>query len=252
MSYIDLHTHPFKEYYDEPEKEIESWYSQGIKKLFFVSCDYKEMDQVIKASEKYDYIFPVLGTHPSSAAGKKDGEYLAKKITKRTVAIGEIGLDYHHPKNPPRKVQIESFISQLDVALKHNLPVIIHCRETFDDIYEILSNPKYENMQIIFHTFSGNRDWAQKLLNKNFYLSFSGVLTFKNAQETREVLKITPLEKIFFETDSPYLAPVPYRGKQNKSTYVKEVYKLASEILNIDEQKLIAQVEQNVKKVFGV
>lgn len=253
LKYSDIHTHPFKEYYDDPIKEIEKNIEQDIDKMFFVACSWEEIDEIIELTTKFiNNVFPVLGIHPSVVKNENYFDRLSKLITNKTMAIGEIGLDYYRDTNPHRDIQIKALKEQMDVAIKFNLPVMLHIREAFDDIYEIIQQPPYNNLTFIFHTFSGDAIWAQKFLDLGCYLSFSGVVTFKKAFDSKEAVKITPLDKIFIETDAPYLTPVPHRGKRNHSYYIKETYQYISNLKNIPVEKLIKAINENIFKVFNV
>lgn len=252
MKYIDIHTHPFKEYYSDPVQEVNNNIINGVDKMLFVGTSWKELPEVLKLSQQFPAnLFPVIGIHPSLAK-LEDYSNLEKYITPEVVGIGEIGLDYYWEKNPNKEVQINCFVAQLEIALKHKLPAMLHVRDAFEDVYEIISQEKYRKIKIIFHTFSGDAVWAKKFLDLGCYLSFSGVLTFKNAKNVQEAAKITPVERIFIETDAPYLTPVPYRGKRNHSYYVKHTAKFLAILKEIHLEDLLAQLSKNLKDVFGV
>ncbi|WP_051619161.1 TatD family hydrolase [[Mycoplasma] collis] len=250
---IDIHFHPFKEYYNNPTNEINASFKNGLKKIFFVSCSWSEIKEIQNEYMKHKNLFPVYGIHPSSVKNDDDYKILEKAINKDVVAIGEIGLDYHHEKNPDKKIQISSFKKQINVAKKFNLPVILHVREAFEDVYKIITNREYENIKFIFHTYSGNIEWTKKLINHpNFYFSFSGVITYKKNSQTRELIRLISSDKLFSETDAPYLPPENYRGKKNHSYYVKYVVETLALIKNIEYTEMLKIIENNVKKVFGV
>ncbi|UVD81616.1 TatD family hydrolase [Mycoplasma iguanae] len=251
--YIDLHTHIFKEYYSNPNLEAKKNILQDIEKMFFVATSWNEINEVLELSKQYPKnLFPVLGIHPSVARDTENYLELEKYITENVVAIGEVGLDYYWENNPPKDVQKRCLIQQLEVALKFNKPVILHVRDAFEDIYEIIQQTPYNKLTYIFHTFSGDATWAEKFLALGCYLSFSGVITFKNATTVRAAALVTPLDRIFTETDSPYLTPVPHRGKRNHSYYVKHVTVFLAELKGISEEELLKQMHKNVKKVFNV
>ncbi|VEU59555.1 TatD family hydrolase [Mesomycoplasma neurolyticum] len=249
----DIHFHPFKEYYKNPTYEIEKSYEKGLEKIFFVSCSWKEIDEIESEIQKHNNLFPVFGIHPSNVKKEDNFYLLEKKIHSKVVAIGEIGLDYHHPKNPEKSIQKWAFEQQLDVGLKFNLPIILHVREAFEDVYKIITKNKYKNLKFIFHTYSGNLEWTKKLLNhKNFYFSFSGVITYKKNVETRKLIRLIPNDKIFSETDAPYLTPEEHRSKINHAYYVNYVVETIALAKNIEYNKMLQIISENIKKVFGV
>ena len=141
----------------------------------------------------------------------------------------------------------------MNVALEYNLVPVLHIRDALEDAYNIITNDKYKKMNIVFHSYSGDVEFTKKCLSHdNLYFSFSGVVTFKNAKKIQDSLSLIPIDRIFCETDSPYLAPVPMRGKPNISPYVEYTYKYISNLKNIDESKLILQIRENIKKVFRI
>ncbi|QJR44355.1 TatD family hydrolase [Mycoplasma miroungirhinis] len=253
MKYIDVHTHPFLEYYDNPIEVCKNWQQEEMKLLFMVGTNFENSKETIELSSKLDFVHPIIGIHPNESNGLEDGKKLEEIITKDVIAIGEIGLDYHYDDTPSKSEQLISLISQVEVAKKHNIPVMLHIRDAMEDAINFVSRDEYKNVTFIFHSFSGTKDDVEILLkNRNIYFSISGVVTFKNAQSTQEAVKNIPLERLFVETDTPYLAPVPMRGKENKSPNVKHTYKFIASLKNISENKLIEQVETNVEKVFKV
>ena len=228
MEYIDIHTHPFKEYYDDPHEEVKKWKEMNMQYLFVNGTSKEDCIELLDLCEKENYLFPVIG-------------------------IGEVGLDYHYDDSPSKEIQKEGFISQIEVARKYNIPVVMHIRDALEDAYEIISNEKYNDMKFVFHSYSGDVAFTEKCLkHPNFYYSISGVVTFKNAKSLQNAVKIIPIDHIFCETDTPYLAPVPMRGSDNISPYVSYTYQYIAKLKNISEQELVNQIKVNVKKVFGV
>ncbi|MBU4692098.1 TatD family hydrolase [Mycoplasma zalophi] len=253
MKYIDIHTHPFKEYFEDPVQICNDWYQEEMQLLFMVGTNLNNSLETINLSSKLDFVYPIIGIHPNESNGMQDGLDLEKIITKDVIAIGEIGLDYHYDNTPSKEEQLISLISQVEVAKKHNIPVMLHIRDAMEDAIEFVFREEYKDMIFIFHSFSGNKDDVEVLLkNPNVYFSISGVVTFKNAKDTQEAVKNIPLDRIFVETDTPYLAPTPMRGKENKSPYVKYTYKFIAALKMISENTLIKQVENNVEKVFKI
>ncbi|MCU4117022.1 TatD family hydrolase [Mycoplasma zalophi] len=253
MKYIDIHTHPFKEYFEDPVQICNDWHQEEMQLLFMVGTNLNNSLETINLSSKLDFVYPIIGIHPNESNGMQDGLDLEKIITKDVIAIGEIGLDYHYDNTPSKEEQLISLISQVEVAKKHNIPVMLHIRDAMEDAIKFVFREEYKDMIFIFHSFSGNKDDVEVLLkNPNVYFSISGVVTFKNAKDTQEAVKNIPLDRIFVETDTPYLAPTPMRGKENKSPYVKYTYKFIAALKMISENTLIKQAENNVEKVFKI
>ncbi|WP_371246407.1 TatD family hydrolase [Mycoplasmopsis agassizii] len=256
LKFIDLHTHPYLEYYENPIEEVQSWIDTNeLEMIFFTGVSFKEIEEIKTMKKAFpNFVQEVLGIHPMEVKGKDDTNKLTEFISEDTVAIGEVGLDYYYKENPSKEIQFESFIAHIEIAKARNLPVVIHSRDAFNDIFEIISREEYQDVKFIFHTFSGDSFEAERFLKhvKNIYFSFSGVITFKNNHALREACKIVPLDRIFCETDTPYLTPMPFRGKPNKSPYVKYVYEKVAEVKGIDLETLVKQVRKNVKDVFNI
>ena len=153
MEYIDIHTHPFKEYYDDPHEEVKKWKEMNMQYLFVNGTSKEDCIELLDLCEKENYLFPVIGIHPTLSKGKKDGKFLASIITKDVIGIGEVGLDYHYDDSPSKEIQKEGFISQIEVARKYNIPVVMHIRDALEDAYEIISNEKYNDMKFVFHSW---------------------------------------------------------------------------------------------------
>jgi TatD DNase family protein len=196
------------------------------------------------------------GVHPHQAgeyAGRTDA---ARKAVRHAVAqhgacaVGEIGLDYHYDFSP-RDVQQEIFRAQIEVALELGLPVIIHTREATDDTFEILRDTGAGNVRGVFHCFTGDKTMAKAALDINFYLSFAGIITFPRAESIRDAASMIPLDRMLAETDSPYLAPVPHRGKRNEPAHVAEVVGKLADLRHITKDDLAAVVTRNFTALFG-
>ena len=246
---IDFHAHL------DDEKLISNL-DEIIKRAIVSNVDYiiapsinlASAKRVIKISKKFEIVLPMIGIHPSEIQNFKeknldDIENLLKK--EKVIGIGEIGLDYSYKTD--KNKQKEIFEEQVRLAEKYNLPVVIHIRNTFDDVFNILKNYK---IIPIWHSCTGNLKEIEKFLEIRGCLSFSGIITFKNAHKLREVVKVVPLERIFLETDSPYLTPEPYRGKINEPSYIKFIYQKIAEIKNIEIDELERIIENNFKKLF--
>jgi TatD DNase family protein len=210
----------------------------------------------LEIAKNEDNIFATIGIHPHDATLFNDFiELELNKLAenKKVIAIGEIGLDYYYDHSP-RELQIQVFKKQLDLAKKLDLPIIIHTRDAEDDTIDVLSEFKAKNSdsKILFHCFSGSQKLADFALSINAYISFSGIITFKKAEEIRSIVENTPIEKILVETDSPYLAPVPFRGKKNHPAFVSIVAKKVSEIKNIEESDVISITRRNTIDFFNL
>jgi len=211
-----------------------------------------EYPLLIKDNEK---IYNSLGLYPSFADKDDDEinnqlnkiENILKNKDNKLKAIGEIGLDHHYKYD--KNKQIEIFIAMLNKAKKYDLPVVIHCRNAFNALIPILKQEKHYG---VIHCFDGDREIAKKLLDLNFYLSYSGILTYKKNTYLQDTLNYMPKDKILFETDAPFLAPQNKRGKINHPSYVQYNYEFASKYLDIDLNLLIIQIEKNFKKLFKI
>ena len=246
MRYFDTHCHlDFPDYDNDRDEVIKRSEKQGVEYIINVGVNLESSKKSIKIANRYKFIFVAVGIHPSdvSQSEKKDIfeiEKLAKE--KKVVSIGEIGLDFYYNKDNKEK-QKEIFIIQLKVASENSLPVIIHQRESKEEIIEILEKMN-KNLpeKIVFHCFGEDDEFAKYCKEKNFYISFTGIITFKNASGIREVAQNFPLEKVMAETDSPYLSPSPFRGKRNEPSNVRYIIE---EIANQKKQS-IAEVAKTI------
>ncbi|MEA4115348.1 TatD family hydrolase [Mycoplasma sp. 744] len=248
IKYVDAHTHPVKEYYQNNFDVIEKAKNKGVGVMLVTGCSLKENEEVKKICQKYDYTFAVIGVHPTEVTGKNDALELEKQLDNNIVAIGEIGLDYHW--DIPKAIQKESFIAQVELAKKYNLPVVIHMRDAYEDLYEIIK--KYSDVKFMIHTYSGNLEWAKKFYNLGCYFSFSGVITYKNNKDSLEVLNWLPVERILTETDAPYLSPAQKRGQMNYSNYVIYITTYIAGIKQMSVEKFADQIVKNAKELFNL
>jgi TatD DNase family protein len=246
---IDFHTHLDDEkilpFLDEIIKRAND---AGVRLIVSPSVNLDSALKIIEISKKFENVLPMIGIHPSEIDNfqNKDLKQLEVLIKKeKIIGIGEIGLDYTYKTD--KNKQKEIFENQLHLAEKYKLPVVLHIRETFNDIFEILKNFK---IVPIWHSCTGNLEEVEKFLEYGGFISFSGIITFKNANKLREIVKIVPLERIFLETDSPYLTPEPYRGKINEPAFVKFIYQKVAEIKNIEFEEIENFIDNNFKKLF--
>jgi TatD DNase family protein len=248
---IDFHAHLDDEkilpFLDEIIKRAKD---AGVNLIVSPSVNLDSALKIIEISKKFENVLPMIGIHPSEIENFNDKNlYQLEDFIKKEkiIGIGEIGLDYTYKTD--KNKQKEIFEKQLQLAEKYKLPVVLHIRETFNDIFEILKNFK---VVPIWHSCTGNLEEVEKFLEIGGFISFSGIITFKNASRLREIVKIIPLERIFLETDSPYLTPEPYRGKINEPAYIKFVYQKVSEIKNIEIEKISNIIRNNFENLFKI
>lgn len=223
----------------------------GIVKIMLIAMNIEEIELAFRLMDKYEMLDLTAGFHPQDAhlVSESDFQKLETAInTGKIKAIGEIGLDYYWDKTH-EKVQIEVFKRQIELAMKYDLPISIHMRDATQDVYDILAS--YEGkLRGVMHCYSGSIEMAKSFIKQGFFISFGGVLTFKNARQNVEVAKEIPLEWILTETDGPYLTPHPFRGKLNEPMYVKYVGEKLSEIKEMDNFTIQSQILKNYKRLF--
>lgn len=250
---FDTHAHYDDEAFDSDREELlNSMYESGVLGIVNASADINSSLSSVKLSEKYPYIFAAVGVHPENLDDlSEDYTQQIKKIAtenKKVVAIGEIGLDYHFRSDNKEK-QMEVFESQVKLANSIDLPVIVHDREAHKDTFDILK--KYTPKGIV-HCFSGSSEMAKEVVKLGMKLGIGGVLTFKNAKTIVEVVKQIPLKYLVLETDAPYLAPVPFRGKRCNSSYIKFVAEKIAEIKNISTEEVYKETFKNALEVYNI
>ncbi|HHY21105.1 MAG TPA: TatD family hydrolase [Bacilli bacterium] len=222
--------------------------------MVVVGFDEETIQKAMALTERYDFIYAAVGWHPVDAIDMTDEhlQWLEELAAHpKVVALGEMGLDYHWDKSP-KDVQKEVFRKQIRLAKKVKLPIIIHNREASADIVAILQEEDAQEVGGIMHCFSGSVEIAEQCLAMNFYLSFGGPVTFKNAKKPKEVVKHVPLDRLLIETDCPYLTPHPFRGKRNEPAYVKYVAEEIAKLKEIDYEQLAKITTENAKKLFAI
>lgn len=224
-----------------------------IEKMITIGVDPHNLDHVMEISNKYPQVYFTQGIHPHDAkeATQVDFDKISSRsLLSKMVAVGEIGLDYHY-NNSPIDVQKQVFEKQLQLACDHDLPVVIHTREADEDTKDILRNfiPHLKRKGVL-HSFTSGRDLAEYALSEGFYLGFNGIITFKKAENVQAVVQLTPVDQILFETDSPFLTPVPHRGKENAPFYLPFVAQKVAELKGETIEKLIPIVYQNSLNCF--
>jgi TatD DNase family protein len=244
--FIDTHCHLTYEFGDDTDSVIERAKKSGVKALICATADPKDVAGAIKIAETNENIFVTVGIHPDYV-GTNAADILTDEILNhpRVIGVGEIGLDYHDGTQT-RAQQIDLFEQQLDIANKHNLPVAIHTRDAENDTAAILTD-KYNG---VMHCFTSNWDLALVMLDRGFYFSASGILTFKNAESVRETFAKIPIDRIVIETDAPYCAPVPYRGKKCEPFMVVETARVLAQIKNLQLDELESILFENTKRLY--
>jgi len=224
----------------------------GIKKLLTISTSLDSFTRVKKIVKKDEIIYGTIGIHPHETNNDTvDSEFIVKNLleNKKIIGIGETGLDFFY-NNSEKDKQIDSFRIHIEASLKANVPIIIHSREAEEETFNILNEYKDEKLKILMHCFTGTQIFAKKLLEFNSYFSASGIITFKNSTDLQKTFKSLPLEKILIETDSPFLAPVPNRGKKNEPSFIDFTATKLAEIKEIDKSKLIKITTDNFNNLF--
>lgn len=251
--YFDTHAHYDDRAFDADRDELLcALPDKGVELVVLPGCDARSSCHALEIAERYDYIYAAVGIHPGELAGFKSGDI--DKIRKmaaheKCVAIGEIGLDYYWDDS--RKAEQKAlFINQLGLALDLDKPVIIHDREAHADTMEILFC--YPELRGVLHCFSGSKEMAQELLKRGWYLGFDGPVTYKNARKSIEVIEICPMDRLLIETDSPYLSPVPKRGKRNDSSNLCFVADKIAEIKGLSGEEVARLSLENGKQLFGI
>ena len=224
----------------------------GIKKLLTISTSHESFDRIKKIINEDEMIYGTIGVHPHETTDNKiTTDFIIRNLTQnlKIIGIGETGLDFYY-NNSDKNNQIISFKEHIEASIQTNVPLIIHSRDAEDETFDILSEYKNNDLKILMHCFTGSRSFAEKLLTLNAYFSASGIITFKNSQELQETFKFLPLDKILIETDSPFLAPVPNRGKKNEPSFIDYTAQKLAEIKNISKSDLVNFTTNNFNKLF--
>lgn len=255
MLLIDTHTHLYSEEFSQDREEmIQRAIHANVKHLFVPAIDSGYTKEMYRVEEQFpDHVHLMMGLHPCYVKPDtylQELQFVENELNRRPFyAVGEIGVDMYWDQST-KEIQQEAFQKQIQLAKKHQLPINIHCRDAFDEVFEVLEKEKATNLYGIFHCFSGDIDQAKKALSYNLKLGIGGVVTFKNGK-IDQFLKEIPIEEIVLETDAPYLAPVPYRGKRNESSYLTLVADKLSEIYDLSVQEIADITTKNAKSVFN-
>jgi TatD DNase family protein len=254
MNFMDFHCHLDDNVFDETRvKIINECFNSGFSKIVTVTDPYESgsMEKTKDIIELNENIFCIAAVHPHNADHYHmdlEQKMICFTENKKVIAIGETGLDYHYNHSCPEN-QLNVFKRQIAIAAELNLPLVIHAREAENRVLKILESEKFP-LPVIFHCYSGSRDQAREILNRGYYMSVSGIVTFKKAIELQDIVREIPLDRIFTETDSPYLSPDPFRGKVNNPLRVKLVAEKIAEIKNIPVVELNRAVNENFQKLF--
>ncbi len=247
--FTDSHCHLFSEYYQDIDEIIKISLNNKVNRFINNGCDKKSNEEVISLVKKYENIYGAIGIHPESVTiyNDEDIKFIENNLNnKKIIAIGEIGLDYYYGKEN-KDEQIKLFEKQLLLALKYNMPVIIHSRDATKDTIDILKKYKVRG---VIHSFSGSYETALEYIKLGFLLGINGVITFKNSN-LKEVIKKVPINNIVLETDSPYLTPEPFRGKQNNPSHILEIANYVADLYNISIDELAQITNNNLEKIFS-
>lgn len=249
---FDTHSHYDDEKFN-PDREmlLSTLQSQGVSDVVSCGCDIETTRFNFDLAQTYDFMYFAAGFHPECLEGAslKDLELIKKFAqNKKCVAIGEIGLDYHWMSST-KEVQKEFFTAQIELAADLDLPVIVHDREAHGDTLDILKATKPKG---VVHCFSGSKEMAREIIKLGMYIGMNGVVTFNNARKSLEVVKEIPLDRLVLETDCPYLAPVPHRGKRNDSSLIPFVAEKIAALLEMDVQELLNITNENAKKLYNL
>ena len=253
--FIDTHAHLFyPNFENDVDEVINRAKESGIDYIIVPSTDLENAVKAIELAEKYDFIYAAVGIHPHDTANWDDS--FVKEIEKlsghrKVVAVGEIGLDYYYDYSP-REKQIRAFKAQIDLALKINKPVIIHNREADTDLMDIIRSYGNSGLKAQFHCFSGTLEDAKELVRMNHFVSFTGNITFKKSDNLRNILANLSMESIMLETDSPFMTPVPKRGKRNEPSYVNLIAEKMAEVHHLTVEDIGRVTSYNVFRMFGI
>ena len=249
---FDTHAH-----YDDSQFEkdrdmvLASMPELGVGTIVNVSASYDSCRRAVALAEKYPFVYAAVGIHPDEVGALNEETFAEMKKLfqhKKVVAVGEIGLDYYWD-NEPHDVQQEWFIRQVELARELDLPVLIHSREAAADTMYVMKTYA-QGLDGVIHCYSYSREMAEEYVKMGFYIGIGGVVTFKNAKKLKEVAEAVPLKRIVLETDCPYMAPEPFRGKRNQSSYIRYVAEKIAELKDISTEEVIAVTEENARKLY--
>ena len=251
---FDTHAHYDDEAFDTDRDALLTALPQrGVGLILNPGCDVESSRKAVTYAAAYPHVYAAVGIHPENCGGCTADDLAAIRALAqqpKVVAIGEIGLDYYWPENPPRPLQQQVLRSQLALARELSLPVIIHDRDAHADTMAIVR--EFPGLRGVFHCFAGSVEMARELVDMGWYLSFNGAATFKNARKAPEVIRAVPMDRLMIETDAPYLTPAPYRGRRNDSTYVRLVAERIAQLRDMTPAAAEQATWENGKRFFGI
>ena len=251
---FDTHAHYDSRQFDADRDEVLSGLpGRGVGLVVNPGCDLPSSRKAVEIARQYPFVYAAVGIHPEDCGDWEESQLEElRQLTAdpKVVAIGEIGLDYYWKENPPRELQKEVFRRQLELAQSLRLPVIVHDRDAHGDCMDLVRD--YPQVTGVFHCFSGSAEMARELVARGWMISFAGVLTYQNARKAVEAVQAVPIERIMIETDSPYMAPVPFRGKRCDSGLVRYTCERLAEIKGISPEECAEITLANGKKFFGI
>ncbi len=251
--FVDTHAHlDFESFNEDRDAVIQRAIEKKISNIITIGTNLETSKKAISFAENFDGIFAAVGIHPSDCADAKESDY--KEIEKlaeheKVIAIGEIGLDYYRMYTD-KETQKKAFIRQLSIARKVKLPVIVHTRESQEDSLNLLIKEGASEVSGVLHSFSGTTELLKKVMDTNFYVSYTGGVTFKNST-TDELVKNTPIERMLLETDSPFITPVPFRGKRNEPSFIIHTANKIAELKGVSIEELARVTTENANHLFG-
>lgn len=255
MEFIDTHTHFYLEHFDSDREEVmNDCLQSGVRKMFLPNIDSHSLKSMLEICKQYpSHCYPMLGLHPSDVKENYQEELdtILQQFDKHTfIAIGEVGMDLYWDRTFIRE-QENVLRQQIDFALRIDLPLVIHSRKSFAEILAIFNEYSNHSLKGVFHCFSGDINQAKKVIKKGFYLGIGGTITYKNSG-IQHVVKEIPLKHLLLETDSPFLPPVPYRGKRNQSSYLSIIANHIAEIKGVTIEEVAATTTENAKLIFNI
>lgn len=253
MRYIDTHSHTYLKRFNDDRESLYKNISESMDYIIDIGIDRDSISKIMGNVKKYDFIYGTVGFHPTDTENfSEDDLKLMEESLKeeKIVAIGEIGLDFHWDTD--RNKQFKALGIQMDLAKKYNKPIVFHIRDAYDEAYEFIKKIGLPEAGGVVHCFSSDWNDAKKYLDLGLYLGFDGPVTYPKNNDLREALKNTPIDKILPETDSPFLPPVPFRGKRNDPLKVKYVYEYISNIKEVYDERIASQLKSNSDKLFNI
>ena len=254
MELFDTHAHYDDEAFDADRDAVLSALPEaGVSLVLDPGCDLLSSQKAAALAETYPHVYAAVGVHPEHCAGFGEAALSALRqlaARPKVIAIGEIGLDYYWEQNPPREIQRQAFRAQLALALELDLPVIVHDREAHGDTLDILR--EFPAVRGVLHCFSGSPEMARALAERGWYFGFDGPVTYKNARKSLEAAAAVPRDRLLLETDSPYLSPVPLRGRRNDSRSLPYIVQRLAEVLDMEPEALAKLCLENGKRLFGL